>query len=644
MISVADFITSQLKPNILVVRDYCVREKKKLLLFSAPDYIFQHLRNYRKFRTYGFDELIYYNIIDLNELDEYGMSLIENIIAHDEVAFFIALLRKNFPLNHRLCKAASHDIGRLLNYSPGRNQLSLADYCINSARRGYYEQHRLENYFYDAANTTSGESSDGEEMAATNADWSPADFDKNENKIKAFITEHGKNLPQYLQDNAEQLAPVFVTYRGVHFVPRHYSGARRKKLRQTKAVPNRPTVSYATLNEMGYDADDEVLHPDEVSAGGIKTKLFFQALKAADDKNEKGKASRNKFKFPNLFCRFVQAYVMDYNYLFSGSNPAVAAFFGATKKANPAISTSYLAEKAMQYMSGVRFPNSKDVRLNPHYRRTTKKPKHPYMGYTDVYAFHPEYFWQHASYILDLNRRGLINISHIFQFEAEVMFESTIPGRYHYYRDFFRMPDFSKVWTAAIEREFGYSKATWTRHRNELTNLTALKSEGWIKRVMEHVTKHRAKMLESTVKYLLAHEAEARFPVQPYIEGQATQTPDSISPNDKSKWTKLSPDTPPTPFYQRMEKLSLQGVDPVKKAISFGGEQLYPAFKLTSGWKDNCANQLPDSVVVTGVCDGQIIIVNEIQYVIKLSKGSKEPTDQNQNGHIFIATPRLMGG
>jgi hypothetical protein len=430
----------------------------------------------------------------------------------------------------------------------------------------------------------------------------------------------------------------------VHFVPKHYSEARRKKIRQTKAVPNRPTVSYATLHEMGYQADDEAFRSDEVFAASIKTKQFFQGLKDTNDKSEKGKLSRNKFNFPNLLCRFVQAYVMDYNYLFTGDNPAVKSFFGAAKKANPAISTSYLAEKAMQYMSGIRFPNTKNLKLNPHYRRTTKKPKHPYLGYTDVYAFHPEYFWQHASYILDLNRRGLINISHIFQFEAEVMFESTIPGRYHYYRDIFRMPDFSKSWTDAIEREFGYSKATWTRHKNELTKLTALKSESWIKRVMEHVTKHRAKMLESTVKYLLAHEAEARFPVQPYIEGQVTQTPASISPNDKSKWKKLSPDTPPAPFYQRMEKLSLQGDDPVKNSMSFGGEQLYPAFTFTSGWKDNCANQLPDSVVTTGVCDGQIIIVNNIQYVIKLTKGSKEPTAQNPCGNLFIATPRLLGG
>ena len=206
------------------------------------------------------------------------------------------------------------------------------------------------------------------------------------------------------------------------------------------------------------------------------------------------------------------------------------------------------------------------------------------------------------------------------------------------------MPDFSKSWGSVIEREFGYTKKMWTQHRNELANMTVLTSEKWIKRVMERVIKHRANMLENTVKYLLAQEHEPRFPVMPYVEGQVVHTPDSISPKDKSKWKKISSGTPPTPFYQRMGNLSLGEKDPVKKVIQFSGGHNYPTFNLKDGWRDNLPNQFPDHIIATGVIDGQIIIVNNIQYVLKKSKGSKEPTNQNPQGHIFIAVPKLKGG
>lgn len=641
---VVNFINNQSSPNLIEVRNFCARNKIRLSLFATPHSIYQHLRKYGKYRHYSFRDFVVNNIIDLTEKDQYGMSLIENIIVNDEVEFFKVLLLKNFLLNARLCKASTRNIARLLNYKPGRHAQSLAIYCLSCNQRGYYDQQRLEDYFYDAANTTSGDSSDGEDVAGVDDPWKEKDYKRNEKKIKDFIAKHGADLEQYLQDNLEELVPVFVTYRGVHFVPKHYSGDRRKKLRRTKATTNRSTVSYATLKEMGYDADDELLDPNEVTAASMKTNQFFKALKVADDKNEKSNSSRNKFQFPKLFYRFVQAYVMSYDYLFNGRNPAITGFYGAVRRENPGISTTYIAEKAMHYMSGKRFPDEKGLKLNPHYRRTTKKPKHPYLGYTDVYTFDPFYFWKNASYILDLNRRGLINISHMYQFEAEVLFESSIPGKYHFYRDIFRMPDFSKAWSTAVENEFGYTKKMWTQHRNELIKLTSTTSANWLDRVMEKVIEHRAKMLEKTVKYLLKQEYEGSFPVMPYVEAQVAHTPDSISPIDKFKWKKQSVDTPPTPFYRRMENLSLQD-DAVKKELDFDNDHCYPTFNLTQGWQDKKPNQLPDHVIATGVEHGQIIIVNNIQYVVQRTKGmGKEPTSNNPYGNIFIAIPRLRGG
>jgi hypothetical protein len=646
---VAIYILQQQKVDSIALHNYCNQTRQHLLLFAhtdtiQPQTIYEYLKVYKKFRHYTFAELLSYNIVNMNECDSYGMSLIENIIADDNLQFFILLLQHNVELDARLCKAATRRIGRFLAYSPGRNTQSIAEYCMENLIRN---QQKLADLVYDETHTTSGESSE-EDIPLVADPWQPAAYEANEARIKQFIKTHGADLADYLKENPEDLAPVVVTYRGVHFVPKHYNNERRQRLRQARTTTGRPTVSYATLTDMGYEADDESLNPDEVAAGRRKTKSFFDSLRSAQDKREPNKASRNKFNFPNLFYRFIQAYVMNYDYLFSGENPAITTFFDASTKANPAISTSYLAQKAMQYMAGVRFPNKRDLRLDPHYRRSTKKPKHPYLGYTDVYVFDPSFLWQNGHYILDLMRRSLINISHIFQFEAEILFESDIPGQYHYYRDIYHVPDFSQTWTSRMETDFGYSKALWSRHRNALAKiLTKDNYNKWLENVMEHVIAHRAVMLEKLLKYLLATEVDKRFPIIPYMEGSVVDNPSNISPQNKGKWKKITPGTPDEPFYQQMKALTLQSQAPSSptKNVYMPGIPQYPTFNLSPDqWTDHQPNQVPDHIVATGIQAGSIIVVNDIQYTIRGTAGMQEPNTENPHGKIFIAVPRLRGG
>lgn len=63
-------------------------------------------------------------------------------------------------------------------------------------------------------------------------------------------------------------------------------------------------------------------------------------------------------------------------------------------------------------------------------------------------------------------------------------------------------------------------------------------------------------------------------------------------------------------------------------------------------WNDNQPNTIPDAIIAAGIYNGQIIMVNDIQYQV-VQQGGKSAvasTDQNPQGLAFRAVPRLRGG
>jgi hypothetical protein len=76
-------------------------------------------------------------------------------------------------------------------------------------------------------------------------------------------------------------------------------------------------------------------------------------------------------------------------------------------------------------------------------------------------------------------------------------------------------------------------------------------------------------------------------------------------------------------------------------------EPRYPTFTIDDGtWRDGTLNAIPDALIARGVAAGQTIVVNGEQYTVfeRPGGGGREPTDQNQLGKDYWATPRLRGG
>lgn len=73
------------------------------------------------------------------------------------------------------------------------------------------------------------------------------------------------------------------------------------------------------------------------------------------------------------------------------------------------MSLSWFFHKGAAYGNGQRFDSQ--LRKDPHYRRFTGKPKHPNMGYLDVYAFDVDYVRQNGFDRQLMCAQGFIGLS-----------------------------------------------------------------------------------------------------------------------------------------------------------------------------------------------------------------------------------------
>lgn len=493
---------------------------------------------YSEFENYELKELFELDVIaatkkELAEVDENGWTLLEKAAEADDVDYVKLLMRSGAVVTKDAYELAGEEVKALLDYRPGRNQQTIYKYC--SANNADLKQ--INRLLLDYADTTDADSSDEENYQAVQTELTEAEKKHLLAQRKQLITDHNQSPTEASQEKLR-----VVTFRGLHHAPSYFSQAQRKANR-ADTTPKRTTVSYATLKKSGYEADDEV---DEKAKKFVdahqKVKASFDAMRAKEDAKETKAVTRNKKAFGNLYYRFIQAYVENYNTLFNAGT--VKDHFGFDSTDNPAVSTTYLPDKAMKYASGMR--NQKEVqkhRLNPHYRRSTGKAKHPHLGFTDVFAMDVQYVKENGAHILELIHTGKIGIGHIKQFECEILFESMIPGQYHIHREIFSLPNFNSEYQAEYEEEYGLSKRMFNSFKKKIIdNPYPRNSNGELEildELIEQIVVHKGAKLKEKIDAQLFKEDPNKptYSVYPFRDGEVAI--DAVSPNEKDKWRKV---------------------------------------------------------------------------------------------------------
>lgn len=497
------------------------KQKMSLFAFIPPQHrkkLIDVLAAHGKYKTHDFEKLISSGLCSLKEED-----VMSYMARKDYLEIFKTAIRYGGRVSQEDFDSAGEGVKEFLQYKPGREEPRILDTLLERP----VNTKKVKALILDQEDTSSAESSDDEEMKTTDEMEDVAiDPKKYDKKRKKLVSAQNNDEKMDDVDPNQQLRMVL--YRGEHFCPSMFGQPERRELCQDTSV-GKTVASMATLKAAGIKPGEEV---DETSTefqhAHAQTKLFFQKLRESEDKNEKRKTSRNKKEFVNLFYRFIQAYVMNYNNLFNRGD--IVKDFGAETKYTPLASTSYAARRSMPYASGIRTDRQKfsKRRLDPHYRRSTGKPKHPRLGFTDVFAMDPEYVKENGIHILDLIAQGKISISHLYKFEYEIAFESMIPGKFHYHREIFDMPRFDKEYSADMKDHFGIDKGYFTRIKNELFNLEQHRNSdaypALVNRIIENVIKHRAARLENQIKGQLFNEADgSKFVAFPFKEGEISE-------------------------------------------------------------------------------------------------------------------------
>lgn len=457
--------------------------------------LFEHLARYKKIKAWSLEKLILSRVI--NPLEKMGSrkSLVQLFICNQDIFHLRAVLLIGVKLSQEDYKLANGKIKSFLDYRPGRNQQSIFKYC---SIRGLIDSDKLQRLFLDEIETTDGETSEAESMSE---DELSSDEEKRYRKTQEDEIGHYNKKT----DSTEKI--ILFAARGMHFCPSYFKPEAVKKIRKSKKL-KQATYSASTLFDAGYCADDEPSEEDPRIIARHKTNLdFISKLKKSEDQKEKSAgrvsapASRNKVLFKNLYYRFMQTYINSYARLFT--HGAIQSDFGFDTQHNPEISASWNIEKAMMYGSGIRIGWRSGMRKNPHYRRSTGQPKHPNLGYVDIYAFKPGYVRQFGfdRYLTFLNDD--ISLSSLFRHEEEIIFHSIIPAQFHARRCIITAPSFSGEYDCAYYVGFGINaKRSYTDIQKEIYHLASNKTEAHkklIDKVIKKAVSGRANSIEKTM-------------------------------------------------------------------------------------------------------------------------------------------------
>lgn len=481
------------------------------------------------------DELLQLDIIDPESLEtknDDNYTLLEVAAQDDDIERVKRLIRYGAEVTEDVYELAADQVKKLLDYRPGRNQQTIYEYCSENN----FDLAQRERLLLDYEDTTDADSSDDEDYADAGITLTPGEKAHISKAREKLVTAHNKG-----NKTAKEKLQI-LTFRGFHHDPSYFSQEKRQAEREDLTA-GKPAVSYATFKASGYQADDEVDETSEEFVNGHqKIKKFFTDMRGKVDRKETDAPTRNKKVFENLYFRFVQAYVENYNQLFNEGT--VKKDFGFDVAHNPAVSTTYLPDKAMKYASGMRNQKGADIhRLNPHYRRATGKAKHPHLGFTDVFAMDIDYVQANGAHILELVHQGKIGIGHIKQFECEILFESMIPGQYHVHREVFSLPNFDSEYQAEYEEKYGLSERIFNRFKERIRDREYPRNSNGeleiLNDLIEQIVAHLGMKLKEKMEAKLYKEkpADSKYAVFPFRDGKLTTV--AISPKEKEKWRKV---------------------------------------------------------------------------------------------------------
>lgn len=507
-------LISEKKP-LIEIQKYSQTHREKLPLFVKlaelnNKTVYQYIKKYKKLHNLSLCELIKHKLIDFNEMNDEENNLMACLVNDDELLCFQQLLLCGEKPNEQIFTDSEEGtIGNFLRYRPGRDSLSVYE-LVN---KRVADLARLSDFIFDFADTTDEESSEAELSDTEELDTEEkTTYEKLRTKLLKKYNATG--------DGEESL--VLVAARGVHFVPKHFPKQTRDTVFESRKNAH-TTYSFSTLIDAGYEAGDEPDEDDdEITAIHERNKQFIAGLKATPDKKEKTTAghpppaARNKKVFTNLFWRETQAYINSYSVLFN--KKGIQTNFAFASPNNPHLSLSWKTEIAGMYSSGVRFGWKRGERRDPHYRRSTGKPKHPTVGYIDVFELPLDYVRSEGvDRILAYNAHK-IDLSNIHLAEAEVIFHSMISKEYHVRRYMVVMPSFSKVTSQAEhdEKYFGIQNAgAYTRARNSLFKSIGGMAKGdsyhkWVTLRAEHAVAAQARLIDNATDVRLFRSGKVR--------------------------------------------------------------------------------------------------------------------------------------
>jgi uncharacterized protein YjbI with pentapeptide repeats len=456
-----------------------------------------------------------------------------------------SLLRQGAIVSDSIYNEAAPDIQTLLNYRPGKKQRSIREICA----RGRQTSSQMTLLLLDQEDTTDDSSSDEEtleqleEKLLEPRNTIPAIDDQeairqHQERVVVFNSARAAGKPTA----AEFPDLKYVIHRGIHFDPQYFTKTHRRALYRTyldNPAYTEPTFSYATRKFK--EAEEKTTGVPIRTEKEIKQSTAHQTTTQYLEnlKKTKNKKPKKPYKIKTEYYRLIQDYV--HNYADVVNEGRLESDFGFSTKNNPLISASYLSERAYTYASGMLF--GKGHRLNPHYRRSTQKPKHPCMGIVYSYAIDPEYAFTNSANVLDLNHQEMIGISGRFQHECEVIFESYIPERYMVMGTLLKLPDLSAKESTPERLKYKdrAHQGKFTRDQKSIKdlntpidsdkNIYAKKSK--INKIVRHVISKEHELTDRKLTHKLYEEK--LYPCYPFADQTFSHTPVK-PPGSGGKW------------------------------------------------------------------------------------------------------------
>lgn len=490
--------------------------------------IYEHIRRYQKLRGLKLEDLISSGAINIEEKNAQQKTLLQLYITSNNLVKVQSLLMHGARIYAEdLELTANEQVQKFFAYRPGQGNPSVFEYCSKRVRPTNYLQN-VKAIIFDANDTTDNESSDEESFS----DDELTDAETRTKRIRSR-----RLTTKYNNDNEDEEANKsirFLAARGTHFSPKYFNSQAISRARQTRKQSH-STFSQSTLFDAGYDANSRVSEANaRIKIRHRKNVKFIKDMEEKDDKKEKriGRytppKSRNDVIYPNLLYRFLQVYINSYSTLFNLRS--IQKDFDFDSVYNLLISASWSFAKAAMYGSGFRFNwNTRELRRNPHYRRFTGKPKHPNMGYIDVYAFDIKYVKENGYDRQILCKDGHIFLSSFYRHEAEIIFVSMIPVKYHKRRCIISLPNFQKSYDQH-KRYFenhGISKIMYNRYKNTLRispeNSLSEVHEKLVNSITERSSERQAERIKNTAHCRLFREDDRKIVAHDHGDSIALQ-------------------------------------------------------------------------------------------------------------------------